>query len=101
MESFDFKSLFEAVMLICFGLSWPLNLVKNFKAKSAKAMSLPFLCLIIFGYICGIAAKFIGGISNTPLYVTIIYFINLIVVSANLVVYFYNRALDKKAERLK
>lgn len=94
---FDWKSFLEAVMLVCFGFSWPLNLVKNLKAKSAKAMSLPFLCLIIFGYICGITAKFVGGIGNTPAYVTIIYFINLVVVSANLVVYFRNRSLDKKA----
>lgn len=50
--------LLESTMLICFGLSWPMNLLKNIKAKSAKTMSLQFILLIIVGYIAGICAKF-------------------------------------------
>ena len=86
-------SLFETLMLVCFGLSWPFNLVKSIKAKTAKSISLKFLLLIEFGYICGIAAKFISGNVN---YVLIVYFLNLAVVGANIVVYFINRNLDKK-----
>ncbi len=84
--------IFETAMLICFGLSWPINLVKNIRAKTAKSTSLKFLVLIIVGYICGIAAKFISGTVN---YVLIVYFLNLAVVSANLVVYFINAKRDK------
>ena len=84
--------IFETAMLICFGLSWPINLVKNIKAKTAKSTSLKFLILIIVGYICGIAAKFISGTVN---YVLIAYFLNLAVVGANLVVYFINAKRDK------
>ena len=84
--------IFETAMLICFGLSWPINLVKNIRAKTAKSTSLKFLILIIVGYICGIAAKFISGTVN---YVLIAYFLNLAVVSANLVVYFINAKRDK------
>ena len=84
-------SVFETLMLVCFGLSWPFNLVKSIKAKSAKSMSLKFLLLIEFGYICGIAAKFISGNIN---YVLIVYFLNLAVVGANIIVYFINRKKD-------
>ena len=84
--------ILETAMLICFGLSWPINLVKNIRAKTAKSTSLKFLILIIVGYICGIAAKFISGTVN---YVLIAYFLNLAVVSANLVVYFINAKRDK------
>ena len=84
--------IFETAMLVCFGLSWPINLIKSIKAKTAKATSLKFLLLILFGYICGIAAKFISHQIN---YVLIVYFLNLIVVFANLVVYFINRKYDK------
>ena len=49
--------LLESTMLICFGLSWPMNLAKNIKAKSARNMSLQFILLIITGYIAGISAK--------------------------------------------
>lgn len=83
--------LFESVMLICFGLSWPMSVVKNIKAHTAKSMSLPFILLIITGYIAGITAKLY---SHNYSYVLAIYVINLIFVSANLVVYFINRNYD-------
>lgn len=81
----------EAAMLICFGLSWPLSLMKNIKAKSAENMSLRFILLIIVGYIAGITAKIISHNIN---YVLIVYFINLIIVSANIIVYFINKKYD-------
>jgi len=88
------SSVFETLMLVCFGLSWPFNLAKNIKAKTAQSMSLKFLLLIEFGYVCGIAAKFISGNIN---YVLIVYFLNLAVVGANIIVYFINRNIDKKS----
>lgn len=88
------SSIFEAVMLICFGLSWPLNVVKAYRARTAKGMSLPFILLIISGYIAGITAKMISGQTN---YVLIVYFLNLAIVSLNVLVYFRNVALDKRA----
>ena len=81
----------EATMLICFGLSWPLTVIKNIKAKTAKSMSLAFILLIITGYVAGIAAKFINQTFN---YVLLVYFFNLAVVSINLIVYFINRRYD-------
>ena len=54
-------NILEAFMLICFGLSWPMSLYKNIKAKTAKSMSLQFTLLIIIGYIAGITAKIINN----------------------------------------
>ena len=48
--------LLEAVMLICFGLSWPMNAWKSFKARTAAGTSWQFLGLITLGYVAGIAA---------------------------------------------
>ncbi|MEE0686669.1 MAG: hypothetical protein UEA60_08465 [Lachnospiraceae bacterium] len=84
----------EAFMLICFGLSWPLSLYKNIKAKTAKSMSLQFTLLIITGYIAGITAKIVNNNFN---YVLVIYILNLIIVSANIVVYFINLRYDKRS----
>ena len=86
-------SIFETIMLVCFGLSWPLNVIKAYKAKTAKGTSLPFILLIITGYIAGIAAKVITGQIN---YVLIAYIVNLAIVSLNIVIYFRNVSLDKK-----
>ena len=88
--------LLESTMLVCFGLSWPMNLAKNIKAKSAKTMSLQFILLIIAGYIAGICAKFYNHKFN---YVLVVYLLNLIVVSANLVVYFINRHYDRQTQK--
>ena len=50
------SSFFETIMLVCFGLSWPINVIKAYKARTAKATSLPFIILIFTGYISGITA---------------------------------------------
>lgn len=87
--------ILEATMLVCFGCSWPMNVYKNYKAKTAKSMSLPFTILIITGYIAGIAAKIISGKFN---YVLAVYFLNLVMVSLNIVVYVINLRYDRQAD---
>lgn len=86
-------AIFETIMLICFGLSWPINVVKAYKARTTKGTSLPFILLIITGYLAGITAKIVNGQFN---YVLIVYILNLIIVMFNVVVYFRNYRLDKK-----
>ena len=81
----NFAHLFEASMLVCFGFSWPLNVMKAYKARTAKGTSLAFIILIITGYIAGITAKIINKQYN---YVLAVYFLNLAIVMSNLVVYF-------------
>ena len=54
-------------------------------------MSLPFILLITAGYIAGIAAKLLSG---TISFVLAVYVLNLVMVSANLVVYWINRRHD-------
>ena len=88
--------LFEAVMLVCFGFSWPLNVRKAYKARTAKGTSLAFIILIITGYVAGITAKFLNHQIN---YVLAVYFLNLAIVLTNVLVYIRNVALDKKAEK--
>ena len=90
------SELLEAAMLLCFGLSWPISLIKNIKAKSAKNMSLCFTMLIIVGYIAGITSKIISHRIN---YVLIVYLFNLAVVSLNLAVYFLNKRHDISANK--
>ena len=83
--------IFETLMIICFGLSWPLSVYKSFKTRSTAGKSIVFLMAIWIGYICGITSKFITHNIN---YVLIIYIFNLIVVSCDLILYFRNKALE-------
>lgn len=82
-------------MLVCFGLSWPLNAYKNFKAGTAAGSSWQFIALITAGYVAGIAAKFASGQIN---WVLAVYFINMACLAANWLVYFRNRHLDCERE---
>ena len=85
--------IFEFIMLICFGLSWPISVYKSIKSKSTQGKSVVFIVAIIIGYISGI----IGKIINDQLtYVLIIYCFNLIVVSVDLVLFFINRKREKE-----
>lgn len=54
------SEILEVIMIVSFGASWPLNVIKSYKARTAKGKSLAFLCLIIFGYIAGIISKFMN-----------------------------------------
>ena len=83
----------ETIMLLCFGFSWPLNVIKAYKAKTTKGTSLPFIILIITGYVAGITAKILTNQIN---YVLIAYILNLAIVSINVLVYLRNYTLDKK-----
>lgn len=86
-------SILETIMLVCFGFSWPLNVIKAYRAETTKGTSLPFIFLIITGYIAGITAKCLSGQTN---YVLVAYILNLAIVSLNVLVYFRNAALEKK-----
>lgn len=90
------SELLEALMLVCFGCSWPMSLMKNIRSGTAKGMSLPFIILIITGYLAGIAAKILAGNYG---YILLVYAVNLLVVSANLAVYFINLRKDHLAAR--
>lgn len=87
--------LLEAAMLVCFGLSWPLNAYKNYKAGTAAGASWQFIALITAGYFAGIAAKFVSGTVN---WVLAVYLINLVCIGANWAVYFRNRRLDAQRD---
>ena len=43
--------IFEIIMIVSFGASWPLNVMKSYKARTTKGKSLPFLLLIFFDII--------------------------------------------------
>ena len=90
--------ILEAFMIICFGISWPINISKLLKSKTAKGTSVLFYFFIDAGYIAGIAAKIIklqNGIT-TPWYVWFFYVLNFLMVLAGIIIYYRNKRLDGK-----
>lgn len=92
--------ILEVIMIVSFGLSWPLNVIKSYKARTTKGKSLAFLLLIFFGYIAGIASKFVNESYMASIsekwYVLFFYVLNFIMVGADLVMYIRNRKIDKE-----
>ena len=86
--------IFEFVMLVCFGLSWPISVYKSFTSKSAKGKSVVFIVAIIIGYVSGILGKIVSGQVN---FVMALYCFNLMVVSIDLCLYFINQHREKLA----
>ncbi len=89
--------IFEILMIVAFGASWPVNVIKSIRSRTAKGKSLLFLLLIFVGYIFGIAGKIIGG--NFKWYVLFFYVLNELMVGADLILYFRNRRLDERREK--
>ena len=95
------SEIFEIIMILCFGASWPFNVYRSYRARTVKGKSLLFLILIEVGYIAGIAAKFMNPVYMAEIgekwYVLFFYFLNFAMVAADLVLYFRNKRLDKLA----
>ena len=90
----EIAEILEIIMIVSFGASWPLNVMKSYKARTTKGKSLAFLLLISFGYVCGIASKLM--MPTFKWYVLFFYVLNFIMVGTDMVLYFRNLALDKK-----
>ena len=95
----ELYELLEVCMIVAFGFSWPMNVIKSWKVRTTKGKSLAFLVLIFFGYICGIASKLLAP--SFKWYVLFFYVLNFIMVGADLLMYVRNKRLDKLAENNK
>lgn len=87
--------IFEVIMVVSFGLSWPISIRKSLISRTAKGKSLVFELFLLFGYIAGIISKLVGGHVT---YVVIFYIINFCAISIDVALYFRNRRLDRQRE---
>lgn len=94
------SEILEIIMIVSFGLSWPANVLKSYRARTARGKSISFLCLIFFGYIAGIASKFTNeaymAAFSEKWYVLFFYFLNIFMVGLDILLYFRNARLDRK-----
>ena len=99
----ELSEILEVVMIVSFGASWPMNVMKSYKARTTKGKSLAFLLLILFGYVAGIASKLINETYMAQFgqkwYVLFFYCLNFVMVFADLMLYIRNRRLDAQAQR--
>ncbi len=86
-------SVFEAVMLVCFGAAWPLSVYKSYKSKTNRGKSIYFIIVILVGYISGIIHKYYFNYDE----VVILYVINAAIICVDIFLYFVNRRYEKNS----
>jgi len=89
-------SVFEAAMMICFGVSWPLSIWKTYKVKNPAGKSVAFLWLVIVGYVSGMVSKIVGGKID---WVIALYALNASMVGTDLFLVYLYRARLAAAEK--
>lgn len=85
-------SIFEIIMLICFGAAWPVSIYKSYTSRKISGKSVVFLFIIILGYISGIIHKLVYSFDP----VIYLYILNSIMVTADIMLYFRNKRLAVK-----
>jgi hypothetical protein len=80
------QQVFEGLMLVCFGFSWPISILKMVRVRRAEGKSALFVLLVLFGYLAGIGAKLVKAANehSWPETVILLYLLNLVFVSIDL-----------------
>lgn len=84
-------------MLICFGCSWPTNIIKSLRSRTAKGKSLMFSLFVWVGYSCQIVGKLVSHNVN---WVMIIYVLDFLMVTADIMLTIRNIRLDKERDKV-
>lgn len=86
------STIFEAIMLICFGSSWPFAVYKTVKSRSVAGISIIFLWFLFVGYISGVMFKITEAHATGHLSPVIaLYLFNLILVGTEVFLYYRYR----------
>ncbi len=99
-----FASIMEMLMVVCFGISWPMNITKAWRARTAKGTSVLFYTFILVGYVFALIGKLvlIHYYAPAPWYETVhwyvmfFYVLNTLMVATGILIYFRNKAIDAR-----
>ena len=87
-------SIFEVIMLLCFGAAWPSSIYKSYISRSSKGKSVVFLIIVFLGYIAGIFHKMFYNLD----WVVLLYGLNALMISVDILLYMRNTAFDRQFE---
>lgn len=85
-------SIFETVMLICFGAAWPVSIYRSYVSRTTGGKSVVFLIIVEIGYIAGILNKIINDLDL----VIYLYVLNAIMVFADILLFYRNLNIEKQ-----
>ena len=97
----DIVQLCEIGMLIAFGASWPFNIAKSWRSRTARGKSVVFEIIVVFGYLVGLTGKFITWHrTGTGVWAYSIWFYlaDILMVLIDIGLYVRNTSLDRKED---
>lgn len=86
-------SIFEIIMLVCFGAAWPFSIYRSYTSGKTGGKSLFFLIIVLVGYVAGIANKLFYRFDN----VVYLYALNFAMVSIDTALWFRNKKREKNS----
>lgn len=89
-------SIFEIIMLVCFGAAWPSSIHKSYTSRTSKGKSLFFLIIVFIGYVSGIIHKLLFNLD----WVILFYMLNGLMVVIDTILYIRNASLDRRRENM-
>jgi hypothetical protein len=84
-------SIFEVLMMMCFGVAWPFSIYRSHKSRSNRGKSLLFLLVVLAGYVFGIIHKLFYNYDKAVL----LYVLNFVMVLMDTYLYFRNVLISK------
>ncbi|MFP4106621.1 MAG: hypothetical protein ACLFVU_11100 [Phycisphaerae bacterium] len=94
--------ILESAMLIAFGVSWPISILKSVRSKRVEGKSIWFLVMICLGYVCGVGSKLFRAHANgtPPEPTTALYALNGTLVFIDILLWLkYSRAAREAAQQ--
>ena len=89
MESVSLSMVFEGIMVVCFGVSWPAAIWKTARTKTVAGVSQMFLWFVFIGYLAGILCKLADtGRTGHVSPVIVLYVVNEIMVGTEMVLFY-------------
>ena len=83
--------VFEAGMLVCFGVAWPVDVVRTLRVRRTEGKSIGFMALVLVGYLFGLSAKVVRAWGAWPEMVTALYAFNAVMVATDIALTLYFR----------
>lgn len=91
-----FVEFTEIAMLVLFGFSWPFNIIKSYRSRTAKGKSIFFEIIVVIGYLFGLSGKFVTFYQTGHLAVSVWFYIaDIFMVGVDMLLYRRNTIIDR------
>ena len=88
-------SIFEVLMLLCFGAAWPFSIYRSYKSRAVAGKSGIFLGIVLAGYVAGIFHKLLYSMD----FVIWLYAVNAGMVAVDIALFLRNKRLNNLHKR--